>query len=276
MRHAKRRLLNLTVEFVLLLSSMIIIVPIMIMVLGSLKTSAEADAMNLSLPSKWMFENYVIIFQQAKILQALFNSVFVTTVSTIIVILTASLAAFVITRSRRKLAGALYNLFLFGITIPPFYIAEVFVFKFIHVQGTYAALILHYAASGAISLAVFMYTGFMKAIPREIDESAFVEGCGSARLFYSIILPLLQPVTITILLIISMNFWNEFVGNLYFLSKTQYWTLPMTIYNFFGLHSRDWNLVFADLIVTLLPITIVFFVFQKYIISGMTAGALKG
>ena len=184
MSKKKEKVSRFFIEAIMLILSLTVLVPITIMILGSFKTSGEADAMSLSLPLKWMFNNYITIFYKANVIRASINSVIVTVSATIIIVIVSSLASFVIARSKSKLAGYVFNLFILGLIIPPFLISEVFVFKILHIQGTYLALILHYVACGATSLAVFMYTGFVKSIPREIDESAFVEGCGTVKLFF--------------------------------------------------------------------------------------------
>ena len=136
-----------------------------------------------------------------------------------------------------------------------------------------AALVL---CAANIPMGVFLYMGYYKSIPREIDESAMLDGCGCIRMFAAVIFPLLKPITVTLFIITFMAIWNDFGTTIYFLNSSSNFTLTLTVYNFFGVHSADWNLVFANVIAVSAPVVLVYFLAQKQIISGMTAGAVKG
>lgn len=123
---------------------------------------------------------------------------------------------------------------------------------------------------------VFLYTGFYKSIPREIDESAVIDGCSPYGLFFRVIFPLLLPVTITSIIIQFLAIWNDFTTAIYFLNTPSKYSLVMTTYFFFGAHAADWNLVFANLVIISLPVLILYIVLQRFVISGMTNGAVKG
>lgn len=125
-------------------------------------------------------------------------------------------------------------------------------------------------------MGVFLYMGYYKSIPREIDESAMLDGCGCIRMFAAVIFPLLKPITVTLFIITFMAIWNDFGTTIYFLNSSSNFTLTLTVYNFFGVHSADWNLVFANVIAVSAPVVLVYFLAQKQIISGMTAGEVKG
>ncbi len=122
----------------------------------------------------------------------------------------------------------------------------------------------------------FPYTGFYKSIPRDIDESALLDGCSILRLLFSIVFPLVKPVTVTVIIISFMSVWNDFSIAIYFLNSPKKYTMVLTAYNYFGVHSADWNLVFGDIVLVSLPVVILYFALQKYIVAGMTAGAVKG
>jgi raffinose/stachyose/melibiose transport system permease protein len=112
-------------------------------------------------------------------------------------------------------------------------------------------------------------------IPRELDESAFLDGCGIVRTFYLVIFPLMKPVTVTIFIFCFIGAWNDVMIPLFFVGGDK-WALPLTIYNFYGARQQDWNLIFSDVVITVLPLLVVYLFGQKYIVSGMTAGAVKG
>jgi raffinose/stachyose/melibiose transport system permease protein len=117
---------------------------------------------------------------------------------------------------------------------------------------------------------------FIESIPRELDEAAIIDGCSPLRLFTSVIYPLLTPVLVTAAVLNLIDFWNEFLLPLYYLNRTTHWPMTLAIYNFFGQYQSDWSLVSADIVLTILPVIIIYLVAQRFIFSGMTAGAVKG
>lgn len=165
-------------------------------------------------------------------------------------------------------------LILMGLFIPGQIIPTYFICYYMHVRTFLAAGLVLIASN--LSMGVFLYTGYFKSIPRELDESAMLDGCNGLQLFFHIIFPLLKPITVTLFIITFMGIWNDFGTTIYFLNSSRNFTLTLTIYNFFGVHSSDWNLVFANVIAVSLPVIIVYFMAQKQIMSGMTSGAVKG
>ncbi len=126
-----------------------------------------------------------------------------------------------------------------------------------------------------IPLIVFIYVGFLKTIPRELDAAAIIDGCGNFRLFFQIISPLLKPITVTSIVLVAQFVWNVFDVILYFIQSSKKFTLPLSVYAFAGRYSTQWNLIFAGAIISVLPVLIVYLLGQKYIVAGLTSGALK-
>lgn len=147
--------------------------------------------------------------------------------------------------------------------------------QILQIMNTMHGVILLYVAT-SLAFCIFIYHGFYATIPRDIDEAAVIDGCSPFRLFFRVIFPLLKPVNTTIVVIVFMSVWNDFQFPLYFLGNMKYWTLPMTIYNFVGKYSSRWNLVFADILMMILPVVILYFTAQKHIVAGLTSGAVKG
>ncbi len=141
--------------------------------------------------------------------------------------------------------------------------------------NTRVGIVLLYAATGAASSTFIIY-GFVSSVPRAMDESAAMDGARPLRLFFSIIAPLLQPVMITVAILSFLGIWNDFITPLYVLNRSSAWPMTLSIYNFFGRYQQDWNLVFADMVLTILPVVVVYLLGQKSIVSGMIAGAVKG
>lgn len=259
----------------MLFVSMFIIIPLLIMLLGSLKNPAEAQLFNLALPSEWHFENYQYVFEKGGIGRALFNSTVITTIVTAIVLISGSLCAFVVSRKQTAYTGFVYHLFLVGMISPIQIVTTFGLLKILHLTGTYLGVIM---IETAIQLpwTIFTLSGFIKSVPKDLDEAAFIDGAKPMRMFFQIILPLLKPILATALVSTAMGTWNEFMIPLYFFNTSSKWTMPLTVYNFFGQYASNWNYVFADLVLTALPITILYLFCQKYVISGATAGAVKG
>lgn len=271
----KSKLYVVLLESFLFILSLVIIVPIMIMILGSFKNPTEVTAFNLKLPKEWLFLNYIEVFEKADLFTAFLNSVFITAVSTIATICVSSIAAFTLARRKASLSRFLYYFFFIGTIIPMQTIPTIKLFSFLGIYGGYGNAILIYCAMN-VSFSCFLFTGFIKGIPRALDEAAFLDGASGVRVFYSIIFPLLKPISITVLILVFMNVWNDINIPLYFLTDPSKWTMPLSVYQFFGMYSgSNWNLVFADLVMTMLPVIILFLFAQKYIIKGLTEGAVK-
>jgi raffinose/stachyose/melibiose transport system permease protein len=161
-----------------------------------------------------------------------------------------------------------------GLIAPINYITTIKVFQVLHIMNTYTGIILLYIALG-IPFAVFAYYGYMSSIPRELDEAAVIDGCNSWQLYSAIIFPLLKPVTITVLVLNFMGAWNDFISPLYLLNRQSTWPMVMSVYNFFGMHFNEWNMISAVILLSILPLMVLYIFGQRYIVSGMTSGAIK-
>lgn len=123
---------------------------------------------------------------------------------------------------------------------------------------------------------IMTFSSFIKGVPREIDEAAIMDGCNPGQMIFRVLMPILKPVAVTNIVVTAIGCWNDFMIPLFYLGSSEKWTVPLAVYNFFGLYARNWNYVFAVLTLTVIPIVIMFLFLQKYIVSGMTAGAVKG
>ena len=271
----KKRLTDTLLQLFLAASSLTIILPLMIMLLGSFKDVKEAALLGLNLPSQWHIENYRVVFERGRVGQAFLNSMLITVSSVALTTLCASMASFYMARSRRRFASLLYSVFMLGLIAPMSLIPTIKLMQALSLNNTYLGIIVIFAATN-MAFSVLLMTGFIKTIPKELDEAAIIDGCGLLRVFFSVVLPLLKPVVVTSAIVVFMGVWNSFMMPLYFLSDSEMWPMPLTVYNFFGQYQSSWNLVFADLTMTAAPILIVYLIGQRYIIDGMTAGAVKG
>lgn len=275
MKKSKKTIQAILVNAITMFISSIILIPLVVLFLNSFKTQGEANKMSLSLPSIWQFENYKVVVEEGKLISSFFNSLLYATVSVGIIVFVVSAAAFVISRNRKGINNWIYYFIISGIAIPINNVALMKIMQALNLVNTRIGIILLYAAIN-IPLSLFLCYGFISTIPREIDEAAVIDGCGPIRLFVNIILPLLKPVISTLFVLNFMAIWNDFTMPLYFLNNSQKWPMTLAVYNFFGAFENSWNLVSADIILTLIPVLIVFIVGQKYIVGGVSAGSVKG
>lgn len=256
------------------LTSCLILVPLYFIVVNSLKTLEESRLLNFSLPAQFQWGNYLQVIKAGSLVRAFCNSMLMAGVSSVIAVLVSSMAAYALSRRKTKLHNYLYLYFFLGLIAPVNYVTTLFTLKFLRLQNTYPGIILEFATLG-IPFLVFLYYGFFDNIPREMDEAAVIDGCSPFQLFFRVIFPLLKPATITGVVLNFLGAWNDFVTPLYLLSDNKKLGMTNSIYNFFGEHFNDWNMIFADIVLTILPILIIYLCGQKYIVSG-TAGAVKG
>lgn len=272
----KRKMYALLKNLLAWLISLISLAPLLLILFNSLKTSLKASDMNLKLPDfPFQWSNFSLVIEEGKLLQSFLNSCLYTIGSVFICCILSALAAYVLSRNRTKLTKLIYLFMVLGITMPVNYVALVRVMIFLHLNDTRLGIILLYAAM-QIPFSVFLIYGFIAKIPQELDEAGIIDGCNPIRLFITIVFPLLKPAVATVIVLTFLNNWNEFVSPLYFLSSSTKWPMTLSVYNFFGMYFKDWNLVCADIVMTSIPVILIYLLGQKYIVSGMTAGAVKG
>ncbi|MFC4304195.1 carbohydrate ABC transporter permease [Cohnella boryungensis] len=271
----KLALRNYIVEAILLIASLAIIFPLLFMIFGSFMTSSEVLRFTLKLPETWKFSNYTQVFEEGGLGRAFLNGMLITGVSSIVNIVTSSAASFILVRRETKVTNFLYLFFFMGLIAPMSIITTIRVVQWMGFYGSVTSVIFIYAALNT-AFSVFLYSGFIKSIPKALDEVAFLEGANMFDVFFKIITPLIVPVNATVAIMVFMSVWNDITIPLYFLTDSSTWTMPLSVYNFYGKYSRDWNLIFADLVLTSLPVLILYLFAQKYIVSGLTAGAVKG
>ena len=231
--------------------------------------------MNFRFPHQLQWVNYEEAFEGGKLIRSFFNSLLMSSVCASISILVAAMAAFVLVRNKDKWNRLLYNYFFLGLVAPLNYVTTIKVLQMLHLQNTFSGIILVFGTLG-IPFALFLFYGFINSVPAELDEAAIIDGCGLNRLFFSIVFPLLAPVTITGFILNFLGAWNDFVTPLYLLNKQSKLGMINAIYDYFGVYFNEWNMIFTVIVLTVLPILVLYLVGQKYIISGMVSGSLKG
>lgn len=270
-----KKILKRSVQFLFVaVSSLLIILPIYFIVINSVKTLEESRLLDFSFPKSIQWQNYGKVIEDASLMSAFFNSLLMAGGSVVVSLLAGAMASYALSRRKTKLNNMLYLYFFMGLIAPVNYVTTLFTMKTLHLQNTYLGIILEFGTLG-IPFLVFLYYGFFEGIPQEMDEAAVIDGCTPFQLFFRVIFPLLKPATVTGFVLNFLGAWNDFVTPLYLLSDNKKFGMTNSIYNFFGEHFNDWNMIFADIVLTIIPILIIYLVGQKYIVSG-TAGAVKG
>ncbi|MCD8153339.1 MAG: carbohydrate ABC transporter permease [Clostridiales bacterium] len=274
----KRKVTTLIGDILGLIGAFVIfIIPFLFMVVNSLKERTEANLLNISLPSEFQWSNFVDAFsaQNYQILTAFKNSILLTLFSVLGLIVVGSMAGYVIQRRRDKLMGTLNALIAIGLMIPAAVMPTIWLLQFLHLYKTMFGMVL-VEIGLQIPFTTMLYRGFMASVPRELEEAALIDGSSVPRLFVSIVFPLLRPVTATIIILNACTIFNDFTNPLYFFPGSENVTVQLTLYNFMGQYSSSYNLLFADVIIITIPMLIVFIIFNKQLVEGMTAGAVKG
>ncbi|MDC7288915.1 carbohydrate ABC transporter permease [Blautia schinkii] len=260
---------------ILWLFSIVFLYPIAMVVLTSFKSKAEANVLSVELPTQWLFENYAQVWEKGKIFRSAINSLQISVISVILILCMAASLSFILVRRNTKGCRLISRVLTFGIIAPMAILPTVELLKRLGIYGNKFSLIPLYAAL-YLPFSSMLFSSFIKGIPRELDEAAAMDGAKGIGLFARVVFPLLKPVTATTGILTFMWIWNDFQYPLYLLNSSANWTLPLSVYNFYGQFSRSWNLVCADMVVVSLPVVLVYFCAQKYVIEGMTAGAVKG
>ena len=262
---------------ILSIYGLITVLPLLWMGIISLKTSDEIFLKPFALPETLHFENYTKAWKLVNIGELMGNSIFVTTVATLIAILVSILASYALARIKFKLKFHIYIFFLFGIMIPVYTVMfPVFMLnKMLNLGDTYIALIGPYIAF-SIPINILILVGFMKNIPTAIEESAFLDGAGLWKILISIVIPILKPAIATVAILNFLNNWNEFVLSLVLISKSTMKTLPVGIASIAGQYTSNYEIMAAGLMFAVVPVMLFYIILQKYIVEGMTAGAVKG
>ena len=262
-------------EALCLFLSLIVLAPFYLVVVNSFKTKNESARMNLSLPKEWLFTNYAVVFEKGKLMTGFLNSIVYALVSTTAGVLLCAMAAYVLSRKRTKLNNFIYYFFICGLFFPVNYVTLVRVFQWMNLTNTRLGIILVFT-SAMIPFCVFTMYSFVETIPKELDEAAVIDGANPTTLFFRVVLPLLKPTLMTCFILQFMGVWNDFLTPLYLSSKSKLFPMTMSVYQFFGKEGSNWNYVFADIVLTVIPVVAVYGLGQRYIIGGVTAGAVKG
>ncbi|NLE14533.1 MAG: carbohydrate ABC transporter permease [Spirochaetales bacterium] len=265
------------VTIVLFILATAYLYPLFLVVINSFKTFSEITSNVLALPKRLVWENFQNAFKIMNYPRYFLNTLLATTVGVCGVVLVSSLAGYKLSRTKTRYSFIMFMILIAPMMIPfhSFMISLVKVAKQLHLIGSPLGLGVLYWGLGS-SLALFMYHGAVKSVPQELDDCALIDGASPLRAFFQIIFPLLQPVTVSVVVINTMWMWNDFLLPLLVLSGSKKsLTLQLAAYNFFGLYKVEWNFAMAGVLLTILPAILFYLSLQRYIIKGMVAGAVK-
>lgn len=266
--------------FVFTLISLVYVFPIVLVLINSFKKKAYISRKPFAIPAGKMYvglENYVNGIKKTGFVDAFWTSLFITVLSVTVIILCTSMCAWYISRVKNKFTTGLYYLCLFSMIVP-FQMVMFTLSKLadmLHL-GNPLGIVVVYLGFGA-GLSVFMFCGFVKGIPLEIEEAAMIDGCTPIQTFFSIVMPILKPTCITVAILQAMWIWNDYLLPYLVLDMTKYKTIPIAVqYLRGGYGSIDMGAMMGVLVLAIIPIIIFYLVCQKYIIEGVVAGAVKG
>jgi len=262
----------------LLITGIVFVVPFVFILFTAAKERVESSALEFTLPEHWLLvDNFaeVIGARQGLMVTAMRNSLILTVASVTLIVLLSAMVGFVLQRRKDGLGSLVSAMVIAGLVIPPAIVPTIYVLQGIGLFKTLFGLILVEVAF-LMPFSVLIFRTFMTAIPRELDEAAIIDGASPTALFLQVILPLLRPAIVTVIVVSSVAVYNDFVNPLYFLPGTANATVQLTLFDFQSQFNTRWNLLFADVLLITIPPLIMFIFFQRQIVSGMTAGAVKG
>lgn len=270
-----RRKSRFPIEIVGIFLALIWIAPFYLMIVNSLKTKREIFSNTLSLPESFNLDNYIQAFDQLDFVQTFFNSLLITTLSVIIIIIFSSMAAYALSRTKSKISTVIFYVLVASMLIP----FQSVMIPLITIFGKFemlnrAGLIFMYLGFGA-SLSIFLYHGALNSIPKSLDEAATIDGANKFQVFWYVIFPILKPITVTVAILNMIWIWNDYLLPSLVINQTGMETIPLKMFFFFGEYTKQWHLALAGLTIAIIPVIVGYFFAQREIIKGVSDGAVK-
>jgi raffinose/stachyose/melibiose transport system permease protein len=262
----------------ILVTSILFIVPFIFILTVAMKTRQEANLLQFSWPEEMaFFENFIAVieFRDNTVLRAFLNSTVLTVASVTLMIVFGAMIAYVIQRRPSRVSKLINGFVLAGLIIPPAVVPTIFLMQTLGIFKTLHGLVFIEVAFG-LSFTILLFRAFIATIPRELDEAAIIDGAGPLRLFFQVVFPLLKSVIVTAVILQSIFVFNDFQNPLYFLPGDDNVTVQLTLFNFQSQFLSQFNLLFMDILLITIPMLVLFLIFNKRIVAGMTSGAVKG
>jgi raffinose/stachyose/melibiose transport system permease protein len=262
----------------IIVTAILFIVPFVFIATVAMKTRQEANLLKFSWPEEMVFfDNLIAVieFRDYTVLRAFLNSTILTVSSVTLMIVFGAMIAYVIQRRPNKLSKLINGFVLAGLIIPPAVVPTIFLMQTLGIFKTLHGLVFIEVAFG-LSFTILLFRAFIATIPRELDEAAIIDGAGPLRLFFQVVFPLLKSVIVTAVILQSIFVFNDFQNPLYFLPGDDNVTVQLTLFNFQSQFLSQFNLLFMDILLITIPMLVLFLIFNKRIVAGMTSGAVKG
>ena len=256
----------------------IFVLPFMFIFITAAKTKQDAATLKFSWPADWqLWQNFMEVVQTRNymLLLAYFNSTVITVAAVTLLVLFGAMVGYVLQRRPSRWNAVIYGCVLAGLMIPPAVVPTIWVLQMLGLFKTLSGMVLIQLAYG-LGFTVLLFRSFIATIPRDLDEAAIIDGAKPLQIFFRVILPLLKPVTVTVIVVQSIAIFNDFTNPLYYLPGRENVTVQLTLYNFQGQFQTQFNLLFMNILLVTIPPLIVFIFFNRQIVAGMTAGAVKG
>jgi raffinose/stachyose/melibiose transport system permease protein len=258
--------------------AVVFIVPFLFILITAMKTQQQAGLLEFTWPTQIVLLDNLQAALAARdfiLIIAFINSTILTVSSVAIMVIMAAMVGFVLQRRPSRWSGYVNFLVLAGLIIPPAVVPTIWVLQGLGLFRTMPGLILVEVAYG-LSFSILLFRAFIATVPRELDEAAIIDGAGPLRLFFRVIFPLLRPVAVTVIVVQSVVVFNDFTHPLYFLPGEQNATVQLTLYNFQSQYETQYNLLFTNILLITIPPLVMYLFFNRQIVAGMTAGAIKG
>ncbi len=262
----------------LIFASVIFILPFVYIFLMAVKTKQEAALFLFSWPQQWQFwQNLVDVVKTRNymLLLAYFNSTVITVGAVAMLVIFGAMVGYVLQRRPSGWNRVIYGCILIGLMVPPAVVPTIWVLQGLGLFKSIYGMILIQVAYG-LAFSVLLYRSFISTIPRDLDEAAIIDGATPWQVFFRVILPLLKPVTVTLIVVQSIAIFNDFTNPLYYLPGKENVTVQLTLFNFQSQFQSQFNLLFMNILLVTIPPLLVFIFFNRQIVAGMTAGAVKG
>ncbi len=256
----------------------VFVTPFIFILFQAVKDRRAANRLEFSWPESWHFwENLVAVIEARNyiVLLAFFNSTIITVASVTLLVIFAAMVGYVLSRRRTRFNGIVMALVLAGLMIPPAVVPTIWVLQGLGLFKTIHGFVLIQVAYG-LSFSILLFRAFIATIPRELDEAAIIDGAKPLQVFFKVVLPLLKPVVVTNIVVQSVTIFNDFVNALYYMPGRENVTVQLTLFNFQSQFSSQYNLLFMNILLITIPPLLVFIFFNRQIVAGMTAGAIKG
>ncbi|MFD2213451.1 carbohydrate ABC transporter permease [Metabacillus endolithicus] len=263
-------------EILGIMLGLVFLIPFYFVAINSVKGFSEILIDAAALPKEILFSNYAKVWEVISFQDAFLNSLIITVFSIAGIVLISSMAAWKMVRTPGKLSKILFIFFVSAMVIP-FQTVMIPLMKLggtLGIMNSIPGIVIMYFGFG-VSLSLFLYHGFVKTIPLEIEESASIDGCTQFGVFWRIVFPLLKPITVTVIILNTLWIWNDYLLPLLVLQDASLRTIPLATSSFFAQYTKQWDMGLAALVLGIAPVIVFFLFLQKHIIKGIAAGSIK-